>query len=200
MNETQYTLLVLEAYEDEVAGAAYFEGLALAYPHQSRFLQKCAMLERSTANRLLELVRKYQLTPSAKNTLQERGARDARMEAASDWETLVHQSIKLYARYVAEFQALEAMGPIEDHPILAAVTAHEIQLIEWMQAEAGLYRPQQRRQPKKDPATKLASRHDHVSQVARSEQDVHASRVRVRTGLNSGGASPLTEDSSDKWD
>ena len=139
MIETPYTLLVLEAYEDEVAGAAYFEGLALAYPHQSSFLQKCATLERSTANRLMELVRKYQLTPSAENTLQERGARDARMETASDWETLIHQSIKLYARYVVEFQALEDMGPIEDYPTLAAVTEHEIQLIKWMQAEAGVY-------------------------------------------------------------
>jgi len=137
MNDTQYTLLVLEAYEDEVAGAAYFEGLALAYPQQSSFLQKCATLERSTANRLLELLRKYQLTPSARTTLEQRGALDARMEAASDWETLIQQSIQSYARYVAEFQALEAMGPVEDQPILAALTAHEAQLIEWMQAEAG---------------------------------------------------------------
>jgi hypothetical protein len=138
MNGIQYTLLVLEAYEDEVAGAAYFEGLALVYPQQSSFLRKCATLERSTANRLLELLRKYQLTPAAKATLEDRGAIDARMEAASDWETLIQQSIKSYARYAAQFQALEAMGPIEDRPILAALTAHEVQLIEWMQAEAGV--------------------------------------------------------------
>jgi hypothetical protein len=50
----------------------------------------------------------------------------------------MQQSIKLYVRYVTEFKALEAMGPTEDQPILAALTAHEIQLIEWMQAEAGL--------------------------------------------------------------
>jgi hypothetical protein len=30
MEYMQYTLRVLEAYEDEVAGAAYFDGLALA--------------------------------------------------------------------------------------------------------------------------------------------------------------------------
>lgn len=136
MNDTQYTLLVLEAYEDEVAGAAYFEGLALAHPQRSGFLQKCVALELSTANLLLELVQKYQLTPSANATLEERGARDARRDAASEWETLIQQSIQLYARYVAEFRALEAMGPIEDQPILAALTAHEVELIEWMQAEA----------------------------------------------------------------
>jgi hypothetical protein len=50
---------------------------------------------------------------------------------------LVQQSIKSYARYVAEFKALEAMGPAEDQPILEALTAHEVQLIEWMRAEIG---------------------------------------------------------------
>jgi hypothetical protein len=39
MGNMQYTLQVLEAYEDEVSGAAYFDGLALAYPQQSAFLR-----------------------------------------------------------------------------------------------------------------------------------------------------------------
>jgi hypothetical protein len=137
MNNTQYTLLILEAYEDEVAGAAYFDSLARAYPQHSSFFQKCAALERATANRLIELLRKYHLTPSAQTTLEERGALDARIEATSDWRMLMQQSIKSYARYVAEFKALEAMGPAEDQPILAALTAHEVQLIEWMRAEIG---------------------------------------------------------------
>ena len=137
MNNTQYTLLILEAYEDEVAGAAYFDSLAQAYPQHSSFFQKCAALERTTASRLIELLRKYHLTPSAQTTLEERGALDARIEATGDWRMLVQQSIKSYARYVAEFKALEAMGPAEDQPILAALTAHEVQLIEWMRAEIG---------------------------------------------------------------
>jgi hypothetical protein len=123
MNNTQYTLLILEAYEDEVAGAAYFHSLARAYPQHS--------------SRLIELLRKYHLTPSAQTTLEERGALDARIEATGDWRMLVQQSIKSYARYVAEFKALEAMGPAEDQPILEALTAHEVQLIEWMRAEIG---------------------------------------------------------------
>jgi hypothetical protein len=138
MKNEQYTLLVLEAYEDEVAGGAYFDGLALAYPQHSSFLQKCAALERTTASRLINLLRKYQLTPSTQSTLEERGARDARMDANSDWRMLMQQSIRSYARYVAEFKALEAMGPAEDQPILAALTEHEVQLIEWMQAQTGL--------------------------------------------------------------
>ena len=137
MNNTQYTLLILEAYEDEVAGAAYFDSLARAYPQHSSSIQKCAALERTTANRLIELLRKYHLTPSARTSLEERGAPDARIEATSDWRMLMQQSIKSYARYVAEFKALEAMGPAEDQPILAALTAHEVQLIEWMRVEIG---------------------------------------------------------------
>ena len=138
MKNARYTALVLEAYEDEVAGAAYFDGLALAYPHHTSFFQKCAALERTTANRLIGLLRKYQLTPSAQATLEERGRLDARTDATSDWTMLMQQSIKSYAVYVAEFKALEAMGPAEDQSILAVLAAHEVQLIEWMRGEAGL--------------------------------------------------------------
>jgi hypothetical protein len=137
MENAQYTLRVLEAYEDEVAGATYFDGLASAYPQQSAFFEKCAALERVTASQLSALIRKYQLTPRAQTTLEERGALDARREAGSDWRELMQQSIKSYARYVAEFKALEAIGPTEDQPVLAALTAHEVQLIEWMRAETG---------------------------------------------------------------
>lgn len=138
MTNAKYTLLVLEAYEDEVAGAAYFDGLALAYPEHSSFLHRCAALERDTAKRLTELLGKYQLTPSAQTTLEERGARDARMEGAADWMMLLQRSVKSYAGYVAQFKALQAMGPTDDQPILSALTAHEVELIEWMRAQAGL--------------------------------------------------------------
>jgi hypothetical protein len=137
MENVQYTLRVLEAYEDEVAGAAYFADLAASYPQQSAFFERCAALERATASQLSALLRKYRLTPRAQTTLEERGALDARREGGGDWRELMQQSINLYARYVAEFKALEAIGPAEDQPVLAALTAHEVQLIEWMRAEIG---------------------------------------------------------------
>ncbi len=141
----QYTLQVLEAYEDEVAGAAYFDGLALAFPQQSAFFEKCAALERETARQLGALLRKYQLTPRARTTLQELGAIDARRDAGGDSIRLIQQSIESYARYVDEFKALAVMGPREDQCILAALTAHEIQLIEWMQAECDTQKERPRR-------------------------------------------------------
>ena len=137
MESIQYIFQILEAYEDEVAGAAYFDGLALAYPQQSAFLERCAALERETVTQLSALLQKYQLTPRAQTMLEERGLLDARRDAGSDCKKVMQQSIKLYAGYVAEFKALEAMGPVEDQRILAALTAHEIQLLEWMRAEAG---------------------------------------------------------------
>jgi len=69
--------------------------------------------------------------------LEERGVLDARRDAGSDCKKVMQQSIKLHAGYVAEFKALEAMGPVEDQRILAALTAHEIQLIESIRAETG---------------------------------------------------------------
>jgi DDE domain len=65
MESIQYILPILEAYEDEVAGAAYFDGLAVAYPQQTVFFERCAALERETATQLSALLQKYQLTPRA---------------------------------------------------------------------------------------------------------------------------------------
>jgi hypothetical protein len=137
MESIQYTLQVLEAYEGEVAGAAYFDGLALAYPPLSAFFERCAALEREMATQLSALLQKYQLTPRPRAVLEERGALNARGDAGGDCKMLLQQSIKSYAGYVADFKALEAMGPMEDQRILAALTAHEIQLIDWMRAETG---------------------------------------------------------------
>jgi hypothetical protein len=98
MKNAQYTSRLLEAYQDEVAGAAYFDGLVSAYPQQSAFFEKCAALERATVCQLSALIRKYQLTPRAQTMLEERGALDARREVRGDWREPVQQSIKSYAR------------------------------------------------------------------------------------------------------
>src|ERR1700757_3116627 len=108
MKSAQYASRVLEAYEDEVAGAAYFDGLASAYPQQAVFFEKCAALERATASQLSALIRKYQLTPRAQTTLEECGALDASKVVGGDWRELMLQSIRSYARYVAGFKGLQA--------------------------------------------------------------------------------------------
>lgn len=131
----QYAARLLAAYEDEVAGAAYFDALTAAYPEQSAFLKKCAALERATANQLGTLIRKYRLAPRSQASLAERGALEARMESGSDWGDLMRRSVTSYARYVDEFRSLEALGRAADEPVLTALTAHEVQLIEWMRAE-----------------------------------------------------------------
>src|ERR1700722_14062961 len=100
MESIQYILRILEAYEDEVAGAAYFGGLALAYPQNSAFLERCAALVRETVTELSELLQKYQLTPRAQTMLDDRDVLDARRDAGSDCKNLMQQSIKSYAGYV----------------------------------------------------------------------------------------------------
>jgi amino-acid N-acetyltransferase len=137
MANAQYTAAVLEAYEDEVAGAAYFDALASVYPRKAAFFRKCAALERATAIELGALIGKYQLTPQSRAALEERGARDTRADGVMHWRELMQQSIRSYARYVDEFRALEAIGPAEDQPVLAALTAHEVRLIEWLREEVG---------------------------------------------------------------
>ena len=138
MADTEYRLRVLEAYEGEVAGAAYFDGLSLLYPEKAALLGRCAALERETAGTLSVLIRKYRLRPQAPGALAERGALEARSEPGHGWQEWSERSIDAYARYADEFKALEALGPKEDQPALAALTAHEVQLIDWLRAETRL--------------------------------------------------------------
>jgi hypothetical protein len=126
---------VLAAYEDEVAGAAYFDALGSAYPRQMAFLGRCAALERATASQLSALLGKYRMKPRPQVVLEERGVLEARRESGRDWGELMRRSVASYARYVDEFRALEVLGPADDQPVLAALTAHEVQLIEWMRAQ-----------------------------------------------------------------
>jgi hypothetical protein len=135
MTTAQYLERVLAAYEDEVAGAAYFDALAAAYSRQAAFLARCAALERATASRLNALIGKYRMKPQPQVVLEERGALEARRESGRDWGELMRRSVASYARYVDEFRALEALGPADDQPVLAALTAHEVKLIEWMRAQ-----------------------------------------------------------------
>jgi len=135
MDDSRYLSAVLEAYEGEVAGAAYFEALASVYQQKSAFFSRCAALERATASRLEELIHKYHLQPQLQAALAERGRGDTRAQGNLHWRELMQQSIQSYPRYVDEFRALEAMGPAEDQPVLAALTAHEVQLIDWLREE-----------------------------------------------------------------
>ncbi len=135
MTTANYTSQILAAYEGEVAGAAYFDALTPSFPEKSAFLERCTALERATASQLSALVRKYQLLPRSQATLEERGALDARMESSRGWGDLMRQSVTSYAQYIGQFKALETLGPAEDQAVLAALTAHEVQLIEWMRAE-----------------------------------------------------------------
>ena len=82
-----------------------------------------------------ELIRKYQLQPRAQAALLERGRGDARARGGRHWLELLQETISAYPRYVDEFRALEAISPAEDQPVLAALTAHEVQLIAWLREE-----------------------------------------------------------------
>jgi hypothetical protein len=136
--EGSYVRQILEAYEGEVAGAAYFDALRRCYPERSRFLEECAALERATAERLLPLVHKYGLTPATDALLARVGGRDARAETGREWTAFLRESADAYAGYVAGFLALEAMAPAEDRAVLGHLTAHEVELIRRMRAESGL--------------------------------------------------------------
>ena len=132
-----YQAEILDAYEGEVTGAAYFHGLAVYFPDHEEFLLGCCALEQQTAASLAPLMEKYDLQCRPALVLSQQGATRARSDGRLSWPSLLRQSVDEYPAYVAQFRELEALAPVEDRPIVESLTQHEVLLISWFKTELG---------------------------------------------------------------
>jgi hypothetical protein len=132
---SEYIERLGQAYEGEVAGAAYFRRLAGGFPEKREFFLRCCHLEQQTAAALHELVTRYRCPARPAPELAAQGEREAQLEIARGLPALFRTSIEEYPRYLAGFLELEALAPAQDRPMVAALAEHEAQLIAWMRAE-----------------------------------------------------------------
>ncbi|MEM8537226.1 MAG: hypothetical protein AAGF56_05115 [Pseudomonadota bacterium] len=132
-----YHATLVQYYEEEVEGEAYFAELAKRFedPAHREKLTLLAEVERHAAEAVAPLIEKYGLIPKQSEALVESGRADAQSTAA-DWDKLIAGMNATYTGYLNDFKNLETMGPAEDQQRLTFLTEHEVAAIRFLDLEA----------------------------------------------------------------
>jgi hypothetical protein len=124
-------------YDGEVMG----ERLSLALyaaartPQAAEHFAAILQLETETKARLRPLLLKYGMNLAEAADLSGIPARLAGY-ADQTWRDYTAATASRLTRVLRDYEAIAALGPPEDQPILQAVVAHEAALLEWARAEA----------------------------------------------------------------
>lgn len=123
-------------YEEEIEGEAYFAALAARFadPDHKRKLRLLAEIERHAAESVAPLIKQYGISPRSTAELTVSGKADAE-SAVLDWAALIAEMQQSYPGYVAAFERLEKMGPVEDQGRLSFLTEHEVAAIRFLDLE-----------------------------------------------------------------
>jgi dimethylamine/trimethylamine dehydrogenase len=134
-----YLKTLLQYYEEEIEGAAYFDTLAerLNEPDQRKKMVLMADVERYASAAVEPLLEKYDLKPQAKEQLFKSGNNQA-TASSLNWTAILEGMIKTFPGYIEMFKDLEAMAPAEDRPMLEVLTAHEVAALEFLHLESQL--------------------------------------------------------------
>jgi len=135
--QPKYLETLLQYYEEEIAGEAWYRGLAerLFDPGQKTAMLLLAAVERHTAALIRPLIAKYGLTPRSDQELEALGRDDAEA-GPQDWDGMIADMRRTFPAYLPMFRALEAAAPSEDRRRLALLTAHEEAAIAFLEATA----------------------------------------------------------------
>ncbi|MGI9482575.1 MAG: hypothetical protein ACR2OR_09480 [Hyphomicrobiales bacterium] len=133
-----YKKTLLDYYEEEIMGEAYFNSLAGQYEGvgEGEKMRLLAMVERRAAAVMKPLLQKYGLEPRDDETLHGLGEMDAWATSEKySWLQFMTYMVERYPGYVDDFVALEQAAPEADVPALKILTEHEIVAIEFAQKE-----------------------------------------------------------------
>ncbi|MEM6987502.1 MAG: hypothetical protein AAF499_13305, partial [Pseudomonadota bacterium] len=131
-----YLETLLQYYEEEVAGEAYFAALAdrLTIQEQAEKMRLLAEVERHCAAIVAPLLQKYGLTPADTDTLVSEGRADA-ARGPQDYDAMIAYMHRTFPGYIGDFLRLERMAPPEDRAVLARMTDHEFAAVEFLDQE-----------------------------------------------------------------
>lgn len=135
--DVAYLKTLLDYFEEEVGGIAYFEALAeiCTAPEHKAKMRMLAQVERHTADIVAPLLERHGLTPRDTQTLMSEGTADA-LRGPRDWEGMIAHMRKVFPGYIADFERLERMAPPQDVAILKRMTEHEVVAIAFLELEA----------------------------------------------------------------
>ena len=134
--DARYLETLKEYYEEEVSGEAWYRALADLFVGSRREKKlRLAQVERHTAEIARPLIEAYGLTAKSVEVLGEEGREYAR-DGAQDWDGLITYMRQKFPQYIADFEALEVMAPVQDVSILKRMTEHEVVVIAFLELEA----------------------------------------------------------------
>ncbi len=131
---SEYLETLLQYYEEEISGEAYFYGLAEHFSEPEKTIL-LARAERVAAQAVEPLLEKYGLVPRDEQVLQEEGRGHVARHQNYSWHEFMVYIVERYPAYLDDFKALERMAPDEDLPGLEILTEHEVVVIEFAERE-----------------------------------------------------------------
>ncbi len=134
---TIYLKTLLEYYEEEVMGVAYFNGLAehIDGGAERGKLTLLAKVERRAAEAVRPLLEKHGLVPRDESVLESLGASHVERHQGYSWTEFVAYMAARYPAFVDDFEALERLAPEADLPALKLLTDHEVVAIDFANKE-----------------------------------------------------------------
>lgn len=132
-----YKETLLQYFEEEIMGEAYFYGLSAHCdePDKQEKLSLLARVERHAAEAIRPLLDKYQLLPRSDLELAPIGKSWLKRHENFCWDSLMKCISVRYPDYTVQFKALEEMAPEEDLAPLKVLTDHEVVVIEFANME-----------------------------------------------------------------
>ena len=138
MIEPPYLDALLQAYEAEVAGEAYFKTLTDVFSEPDHYekLMLLAAVEQRTWKTLRPLIKRHRLEPLDNEALATRGQDWVKERAFRRWNDLLANMMTRYPGFIDKFKALAATGPVEDKGALEILVEHEVALLDFAAHEA----------------------------------------------------------------
>jgi dimethylamine/trimethylamine dehydrogenase len=134
--DAKYLETLKKYYEEEVVGEAWFRALADLFGGARREkMLRLAAVEQHVAAIVYPLIEFHGLTIKPVEELYEEGRRLAR-DGTQDWDGLIAYMRNDFPQFIVDFEALEAMAPLDDVLILKRMTEHEVAAIAFLEREA----------------------------------------------------------------
>ena len=132
-----YRKTLLDYYEEEIMGEAYFHALAEHFDGEGERdkLRRLGQVERRAAEVVQPLLHKHGLTARDEPVLKALGEADVAAHQNYGWHELMAYMVARYPRYLDDFGALERLAPAPDLPALKLLTRHEVAAIEFARRE-----------------------------------------------------------------
>ena len=132
-----YRKTLLDYYEEEVMGEAYFNALAGHFDGKGERdkLRLLARVERRAAEVVQPLLRQHELNARGEPVLKSLGEAEVAAHQDYGWHELMTYMVARFPGYVNDFEALERLAPENDIPTLKLLTLHEVAAIEFAKME-----------------------------------------------------------------